>query len=247
MDSMKIRCLVIDDEPLAIEKLRSFISKVSFLELLETFQNGIDAIPLLNTGTIDLLFLDIQMEDLTGIQLLEVLHHKPYVVFTTAYSEYAIKGYELDVIDYLLKPISFDRFMVAVNKVADQIRLIDSARNNQLKDDEQKGIDFILVKADYHMQKITFDEILFIEGMKDYLRIHTPEKRVMTLQTFKNMEDILPYDKFCRIHKSYIVSLSKIEKIERNQVIINGERLPIGETFRKTFFDVLKKLGIIYQ
>lgn len=247
MDSMKIQCLVIDDEPLAIEKLKGFISKVSFLELVDTFQNGIDAIPLLKSNTIDLLFLDIQMEDLTGIQLLEILHHKPYVIFTTAYSEYAIKGYELDVIDYLLKPISFERFMLAVNKVVDKIRLIDSARKNNKEEEEQKGVDFILVKADYHMQKISFDEILFIEGMKDYLRIHTSEKRVMTLQTFKNMEDILPYDKFCRIHKSYIVSLSKIDKIERNQVIINGERLPIGETFRKTFFDLMKKLGIIHQ
>lgn len=244
---MKIQCLVIDDEPLAIEKLKGFISKVSFLELVDTFQNGIDAIPLLKSNTIDLLFLDIQMEDLTGIQLLEILHHKPYVIFTTAYSEYAIKGYELDVIDYLLKPISFERFMLAVNKVVDKIRLIDSARKNNKEEEEQKGVDFILVKADYHMQKISFDEILFIEGMKDYLRIHTSEKRVMTLQTFKNMEDILPYDKFCRIHKSYIVSLSKIDKIERNQVIINGERLPIGETFRKTFFDLMKKLGIIHQ
>jgi len=123
---------------------------------------------------------------------------------------------------------------------------MNAAQLNNESDNELQGPDFILVKADYHMQKIAFDEILFIEGMKDYLRIHTSEKRIMTLQTFKNMEEILPEKKFCRIHKSYIVSLSKIEKIERNQVIIKGERLPIGETYRKSFFDTMKKLGIIH-
>jgi len=245
MDSLKINCVVIDDEPLAIEKLKGFIEKIPFLNNVQTFQNAIDALPLLKTNTVDLLFLDIQMEELTGIQLLEILDNKPHVIFTTAYSEFAVKGYELNVDDYLLKPISFERFIQAVNKVVEKIQLKNSA---QIKsdDDESKNVDFILVKADYHMQKIAFQDILFIEGMKDYLRIHTPQKRIMTLQTFKNMEEILPESQFCRIHKSYIVSLSKIDKIERNQVFVNNERLPIGETYRKTFFDVMKKLGIIH-
>jgi two-component system, LytTR family, response regulator len=245
MDSLKINCVVIDDEPLAIEKLRGFIEKIPFLNILQTFQSAIDALPLLKTNTVDLLFLDIQMEELTGIQLLEVLDTKPYVIFTTAYSEFAVKGYELNVDDYLLKPISFERFLQAINKVVEKIHLKNSAQIKS-EDDESKNVDFILVKADYHMQKIAFQDILFIEGMKDYLRIHTPQKRIMTLQTFKNMEEILPESQFCRIHKSYIVSLSKIDKIERNQVVVNNERLPIGETYRKTFFDVMKKLGIIH-
>jgi two-component system, LytTR family, response regulator len=247
MDSLNIRCVVIDDEPLAIEKLRGFVAKVPYLQLVASFQSGIEAIPLLKSEQVDLLFLDIQMEDLTGIQLLEVLKNKPCVIFTTAYSEYAVKGYELDICDYLLKPISFERFMLAVNKIVDKLTMKPASETmNQRDSQEIKPVDFMLVKADYHMQKISFDDILFMEGMKDYIRIHTPEKRVMTLQTFKNMEEILPADQFCRIHKSFIVSLRKIEKIERNQVIIKGERIPIGETYRKTFFDLMKKLGIIH-
>jgi len=247
MDTLSIRCVIIDDEPLAIEKLKGFVTKVPYLQLVASFQSGIEAIPILKSEQIDLLFLDIQMEDLTGIQLLQVLNYKPCVIFTTAYSEYAVKGYELDICDYLLKPISFERFMLAVNKIVDRMTVNAKAEKmNKVETQDAKAIDFMMVKTDYHMQKITFDEILFFEGMKDYIRIHTHEKRIMTLQTFKNMEEILPADQFCRIHKSFIVSLNKIEKIERNQVFINGEHLPIGETYRKTFFDLLKKLGIIH-
>lgn len=243
MDTMKIRCVIIDDEPLAIEKLKGFVQKVPFLELVSSFQSGIEAIPMLRTSEIDLLFLDIQMEDLTGIQLLEHLQRPPCVIFTTAYSEYAIKSYELNVCDYLLKPISFDRFILSINKVVDKLRTV--VPKHQQEQEQQSQVDFMLVKADYHMQKIEFRDILYIEGMKDYLRIVTPSKRIMTLQTFKNMEDILPNDQFCRIHKSYIVSLKKIEKIERNRVLITSEYLPIGETYRKTFFDLMRQLGII--
>ena len=188
------------------------------------------------------------MEDLTGIQLLEILKEKPFVVITTAYSEYALKGYELDVTDYLLKPISFERFLQAVNKVADKVQEKrhfmepEEHANHNAKSPE---MDFMLVKTDYHMEKINYKDVLYIEGMKDYLGIITPEKRIMTLMNFSTMEEMLPSLSFCRIHKSYIIALSKIDKIERNQVIINKERLPIGDSYRKHFFDTLKRLGII--
>lgn len=249
MDQVTIKCVVVDDEPLAIEKLKGFISKVHFLELAATFQNAIDALQFLKTNKVDLLFLDIQMDDLTGIQLLEILSNKPLVVLTTAYSEFALKGYELDVTDYLLKPISLERFLQAINRVSDKINI---QRNQQVpvqmpiqEPARESKHDFILVKADYHMERVSFADILYIEGMKDYLGIVTAEKRVMTLMNFASIEALIDQDLFCRIHKSYIIALAKIDKIERNHIIIRKQRIPIGDSYRKGFFELLKSRGII--
>jgi two-component system, LytTR family, response regulator len=248
MDKVVIKCVVVDDEPLAVDKMAGFIRKVNFLELAGSFHSGIDAMHFIRNNPVDLLFLDIQMDDLTGIQLLEIMKDRPQVVLTTAYSEYALKGYELDVADYLLKPISFDRFLQAVNRVADKLKL---ARNlaedfSPLQPSPYWAVkDFILVKADYHMEKVVFREILYIEGMKDYLGIVTIQKRIMTLMNFSTMEELLPPTGFCRIHKSYIIALDKIDKIDRNHVIIQKERIPIGETYRKAFFEHLRSKGII--
>ncbi len=247
MDTMKIRCVVVDDEPLAIEKLKSFITKVPMLELAGTFSNAIDALQFMKINQVDLLFLDIQMDDLTGIQLLEIMTHKPQVILTTAYSEFALKGYEFDVVDYLLKPISLERFLQAVNRVADKFALsrprVEVNPQNYTASVAEK--DFILVKADYHMEKVTFRDVLYIEGMKDYLGIVTTDKRIMTLMSFNTLEELLPARGFCRIHKSYIIALAKIDKIDRNHVIINKQRIPIGDTYRRSFFDLLKSMGII--
>lgn len=249
MDQVKIRCLIVDDEPLAIDKISAFIRKLPMLEEAGAYTNALDAFNHLKSQDVDLLFLDIQMEDLSGIQLLEILKKKPYVVITSAYSEYALKGFELDVTDYLLKPISFERFIQSVEKVAD--RMAQTQKPPEIPAHSEhttsSGSDrtFMLVKTDYHMEKVCFDQILYVEGMKDYLGIITPQKRIMTLMSFNALEELLPSRDFFRIHKSYLIALSKIERIERNQVIINKERLPIGETYRKSFFSRLKALGII--
>jgi two-component system, LytTR family, response regulator len=248
MDQVKIRCLIVDDEPLAIDKISAFIRKLPILEETGAYTNALEAFNHLKSKDVDLLFLDIQMEDLSGIQLLEILKRKPYVVITSAYSEYALKGFELDVADYLLKPISFERFMQSVEKVVD--RMAQARRTSEILTPGQRhttaGADrtFVLIKTDYHMERVCFDQIQYIEGMKDYLGIITPEKRIMTLMSFAALEELLPPRDFFRIHKSYVIALAKIERIERNQVIINKERIPIGETYRKSFFSRLKDLGI---
>jgi len=244
---MKLKCIVVDDEPLAVEKLNGYIARVPFLELRASFTSGMDALQYLKDNTTDLLFLDIQMDDLTGIQLLEVLKNKPQVVFTTAYSEYAIKGFELEVTDYLLKPISFERFLQSVNRIYDKLnpkKNSDSPSDIPVANTPPQP-DFMFVKTEYRMEKVKFADIHYVEGMKDYLRIVSPDKRIMTLTNFKNMLSMLPEQQFCRIHKSYIINLSKIQSIEKSHVVVLNERLPIGDSYRKSFFDLLENLRLI--
>ncbi len=246
MDPIKIRCVVVDDEPLAVEKLAGFVRKTPMLELAGTFTNPLEALGFLKNNPIDLVFLDIQMEDITGIQLLEIMKERPHIILTTAYSEFALKGYELNVTDYLLKPISLERFLQAVDKVTDKMFQHPSGNGHQaMVTPAPAEREFILVKADSMMQKVCFSEILYIEGMKDYLGIVTTEKRIMTLMNFNTIENLLPAQGFCRIHKSFIIALSRIDQIERNHVIIKKQRIPIGESYRKAFFELLKAKGII--
>lgn len=236
---MKINCIAIDDEPLALDKIREYIKRVGYLNLLSTFDNAVDALEFLKEHKVDLIFLDIQMEELTGIQMLETLQDKPKVVLTTAYDEYALKGYELDVCDYLLKPVSFQRFLLACEKVYKQFdpkteiqKEPASASNNRLN--------YFFVKNGSKTQKINFEDILFVEGMKDYLRIWTTNEKVMTLLSFKKLEELLPSEKFIRIHKSFLISIDKIENIERNRIKIAGERLPIGNSYRRQFYKTIE-------
>lgn len=242
---MKINCIAIDDEPLALDIIRDYASKVSFLNLIETFDSALESLDFLKQNQIDLLFLDIQMDDLTGIQLLNVIKQKPLVIFTTAYDKFAIQGYELDALDYLLKPISFERFLRAVDKAYD--RLQPRIVNTVVAQDPPKGNstpgnndDFFFVKTEFHLEKVKFADILYIEGMGDYLLIQTQAGRIMTLQNFKKIEDVLPRGCFQRVHKSYIVALNKINKIERNRIYINQKIIPISDTYKKSFYDVLE-------
>ena len=241
-----LKCVIVDDEPLAIEKLVTYASKVPFLEIEKTFSNGLEALDYIKSNKIDLLFLDVQMEDITGIQLLEILKDKPYVVLTTAYDQFALKGYELDVSDYLLKPISFDRFLKAVHRIYDLISssVPQAHPLTPLTESRIKGPNFMFVKTEYRMQKVDFDDIYFIEGMKDYLRIVMANERIMTLTNFKSLMDMLPEETFYRIHKSFVINISKIDSIERNHVIILKERLAIGENYRKDFFAHLDRLKL---
>lgn len=220
-----INCIIIEDEPLAVKKLVNYIDKLPTLNLLETFNSAVSAIGFLKANFIDLIFLDIEMKELTGIQLLESINTKSKVIITTAYEKYAIKGFDLQVSDYLLKPITFERFIQACDKVTQDL-------NQQINNEHCK----IFVKTEYRLEGIETSEILYIEGMGDYRRIVTLQKKIMTLQTFKELTDLLPVDKFCRVHNSFIVSLDKIEKIERNRITIKGKLIPISDSYGKEFY-----------
>lgn len=232
---MSITCLIVDDEPLARNLLSDYAKKVISLELIGTCEGPLQALEFLKNKPVDLMFLDIQMPEITGIGLLKVLPKKPMVVFTTAYSEYALDGYELDVVDYLLKPISFERFLKAVNKV--QVRL----SSNQPTTAAQPADDFIFVKDGTKLVKIMIHDILYVEGLKDYVTIHTKTQKVISLQRLKSMEEQLPASLFVRIHNSYIVSLRAITSVHKNEVEIGSAFLPVGETFKKSFKEAIEK------
>jgi len=243
---MKISCIAVDDEPLALELIEEFARKVPFLNLVKVFDNALEAMDYLRQEKIDLMFLDIQMEELTGIQMLNILKPKPEVIFTTAYDKFALQGYELDVADYLLKPISFERFVKAVDKVHEKLYKSTAPKK---KPEEAPGYnpkaDYFFVKSGFKLHKVAFGEILYIEGQGDYLKIATPKVRIMTLQTFKAIEEILPEASFIRVHKSYIVAIDKIESIEGNMIRIADMHIPIGESYKKQFQAVLDKKKVM--
>lgn len=228
---MNLKVIIIEDEPLALKKVVGFIEKIDYLSLSKTFDNAIEAISYLKSNAVDLIFLDIQMEEFTGIQFLEAVKVRPKVIITTAYDKYAIKGYELDVADYLLKPFTFERFLQAVERVSNTIAEPQTPSNN----------DFIFVKSEYRLEKIKLSEILYVEGMSEYLRVVTKTKKVMTLLNFKSLEELLPKNNFLRVHKSYVVALDKIESIERNRIKIGNNIIPISESFKEIFYN---KIGI---
>lgn len=243
---MMIRCLVVDDEPLALDILADYIGKVPSLELVKATTNPIEALTIVQQDNIDLVFLDVQMPELTGIQFLKILNGRCQVILTTAYPQYALEGYDLDVVDYLLKPIAFDRFYKAVNKVL----LSSSAHSAPVPAAEPAPLpvaasnDFIFVKTEHKIQKIYLDDILYIEGLKDYISIFTPNERVITLQNMKKMEEVLPSGRFIRVHKSYIISLDKIESIERSRIFIADKIIPIGDTYRDHFFKLIETRNV---
>lgn len=228
---MNLKIIVIEDEPLALKKVVGFIEKIDYLSLSKTFDNAIEAISYLKSNAVDLIFLDIQMEEFTGIQFLEAVKIRPKVIITTAYDKYAIKGYELDVADYLLKPFTFARFLQAVERVS----------NSKVEPQTPSNNDFIFVKTEYRLEKIKLSEILYVEGMGEYLRVVTSDKKIMTLQSFKTLEEQLPKLNFARIHKSYIVAIDKIENIERNRIKIKEVLIPISDTYKEGFYN---KIGI---
>jgi len=222
---MRINCIIIEDSPLAVKKLEEFITQVPGLCLLQTFDNGIEALAFLKTEKVDLIFLDIQMEKLTGLQFIESLNSRPAIIITSAYSEYAVKGFDYDVTAYLQKPFSFERFLKAIDKAETKKNLPDK--------------EYMFVKTEYRMERVDFSDIIYIEGQGAYLRIITAKNKLMTLMNFKQMESLLPPSRFIRIHKSHIVALDKIEYIERNIVKIGGVLLPVGENFKERLYSVL--------
>jgi DNA-binding LytR/AlgR family response regulator len=236
-----IRCLALDDEILALDLLEDNVRKVPFLELVKKCQSAFEALDYLKHEQVDLIFLDVQMPDVSGIQFLKSLPTKPLVIITSAYEKYALEGYELDVVDYLLKPFSFDRFLRAINKASEQLELNNRTPISEAHEENRSIHDFIFVKADYKLVKIDFREILFIEGLKDYIKIYIGEKPVITLMSMKVIEDKLPANEFVRVHKSFIVALKKIRFIQRNFIQIGEREIPISDNYRDHLFSIINQ------
>jgi two-component system, LytTR family, response regulator len=231
---LKLNCVIIEDEPLARNLMIEYVKKVPSLNLIEAFSNPLASMETLRSASIDILFLDVQMPEITGISLLKILKKRPLVVLTTAYSQYALEGYELDVADYLLKPITFERFLKSVDKITQRLESAPMTQSTPV-DQPIPSSPFIFVKDGTKLVKVKLDEILYIEGLKDYVTIHTPHQKIVTLQRLKTLEEQLPANKFIRIHNSFIVSLDAIDVIQKNEVQIKGVALPIGDTYRKSF------------
>jgi len=231
-----IHVIIVDDEPLAQDVLETYIQKVPELKLVQKCSNALEANEALQKHQVDLMFLDIQMPQLTGIDFLKTLAHPPMVIFTTAYSDFAVEGFELNALDYLLKPISLERFMKAVNKAMDQLQLQRDAADTQSPATNEDEREFFFVKADKKLVKVRFDDIIYIEGLKDYVIIRMDDSRVITLQTMKSLEEKLPDEIFQRIHRSYIVNVQKIEALMGNMVEVmekgKVKHLPIGKNYR---------------
>lgn len=240
-------CIIVEDEPLARNLLSAYISKVPRLELKKAFSNALDALEYLRENNVDVLFSDIQMPEVTGITLLKLLKTKPLIILTTAYSEYALEGYELEVYDYLLKPISFERFLKAVEK---GIARLDGNKNQSIVTtvvQEATPVpdqDFIFVKDGTKLIKVNLSDIFYIEGLKDYVCIYTPQKKIVTLQTMKSLESSLPSERFVRVHNSFIVALAAIEEIEKDRLVINKTTIPISDTYKKAFREKVEKRQI---
>lgn len=234
-----IRCLAVDDESYASDIIATFINKTPFLELVGTTTNAFEALNLVQEGMVDLVFLDIQMPELTGIQFLKICGGKCKVILTTAYPEYALEGFDLDVVDYLLKPISYERFYKAATK-AQQILAPVQQEIVQL---QTQGNDFIFIKGDTKNKfiKVNYNEILYIEGLKNYVSVYTATQRIITYQALRELEVELPKPPFYRVHKSYIISIEKIKMIDGNTVYINDQSIPIGDTYKEEFFKVVRE------
>ena len=231
-----MRCLIIDDEPLAIELLEDFVSKVPFLSLVKSCSSAFEAIPVIQEGTIDLIFSDIEMPEFTGIEFMKSLEVKPMFIFTTAYSHYAVEGFNLNAVDYLVKPIPFHRFLTAVNRAQELFDLKTDAVETVVKPEvPQTQTDFIFVKSDYENLKVNLNSIRYIEGLKDYIKIYTDDpKPILTLNSLKAFEEKLPSN-FIRVHRSFIVSLDHINSVQRNRIIIDKVYIPIGQNYKDDF------------
>ena len=230
---MNLRCVAIDDEPLARECIVNYANEVHFLQMVGTGSNPVDLTRLLYEQEVDLIFLDIQMPFINGIDYLKMTQKLPMVIITTAYPSYALEGFQLDVLDYLVKPITFDRFFKAVAKAKDYHQLLSKS----VATDTEPAADYFFIKCDYKYEKIYFNDILYIEAMQNYVTIYTNKGKYITLLYLKNIEENLDKQRFIRVHKSYLVSIPKIECIENNEIIIQSFRIPISRNYREEVID----------
>ena len=234
---MSTKCIIVDDEPLAIEILESYVAKVDQLQLVSTFRNAISAFTFLQQESVDLIFLDIQMPKLSGIDFLKTLKHPPKVIFTTAFRDYAIEGFELEIVDYLLKPIPFDRFLKAVAKVFHQpINASAPSSKHEVVSDN-----YVYFKVDKKMIKTKMADVLYIESIKDYVKVKTSDKEIVTQQKISYLEESLPREQFLRIHRSFIVNLEKIDAYSATDVEIGKHNIPIGRNYKNDVMKVLAK------
>jgi DNA-binding LytR/AlgR family response regulator len=234
---MRIRCIAVDDEELALDLLEDNILKVPFLELRGRFRDAFEAMEFLKNEQVDLMFLDIQMPDLTGIQMIRSLKELPHVILTTAFEKYAVEGFDLHVVDYLVKPFSFERFLKAVNRVRDLVELSGKAMQSENRDNQDSAQEILFVKADYKYVRITMSEIEYIESLKDYVKIYCGERPVITQMSMKAVEERLPAAQFIRVHRSFIINRAHIKYIQRNVVKVGNREIPIGDLYRDQFFD----------
>lgn len=247
-----MKCIIIDDEPLAIDVLKDYCHKMDFVELVGSYTNPLEAISVIKTEKIDLIFCDIEMPQINGIDFIASLDNSPLFIFTTAYSQYAVEGFNLNAIDYLVKPISYTRFIKAISRAKE---VMEYRRDN---DHEKKSLGnpnvfpshgqpittsqhYIFVKAEYESVKINLDDIEYIQGLKDYLKIHVAgtNKTILTLMNFKEILDKLPPNQFLRVHKSFVINIGYIKTVQRNRILINDVRVPIGESYKSSFYSIL--------
>lgn len=242
---VKIRCAVVDDEPLALGLMASYVKKTPFLELTGSYSSAVQAMQELHDHPADLLFLDIQMPELNGLDFSRMVPQQTRVVFTTAFNQYAIDGYRVNALDYLLKPISYPDFLQAANKAQEWFKLVQQGQQAQQQPtaNETETIDSIFVKSDYKRIKIDLKDVLYIEGLKDYVKIYqeNTEKPILTLMSMKSLEEMLPAQKFMRVHRSYIVQKDKIRVIEHNRIVFGKTYIPIGDNYKQAFQDFLDK------
>ncbi|WP_158847204.1 LytR/AlgR family response regulator transcription factor [Algibacter sp. L1A34] len=241
-----MKCIIIDDEPLAIDVVESYVQQVGGIEIVAKCTNPLEAITLLNKHQVDLVFLDIEMPNLTGIDLVKAIDNIPQFIFTTAYPEYALDGFNLNATDYLVKPIPFHRFLKAISRAKEKYELENKVIiSTPLKEGMTPvNVDnFIFVKSEYENIKINIDTIIYLQGLKDYIKIYTSntQKPVLTLSSFKDILDKLPASKFIRVHKSYVVSIEHIKAIQKSKILVGDIRIPVGETYKET---VMKRLGV---
>lgn len=235
-----IKCLIVDDEELARNLVENYVKRLPNLELVAKCANPIEAIQVLQDHQVDLIFLDIQMPELTGMEFLKTLTQKPMVIFTTAYKEYALESYELDAVDYLLKPFRFERFLQAVNKVGSILQTKTTpAPQMEVQTTSEQVKDYILVKSNFKVFRLHLDDIVFIESMKEYVAYHTKEERILSLGSLKQLQVELPSTQFIRIHKSYIANISYITTLEGNMIHIDHKKLPIGTSYKE---EVMKRV-----
>ncbi|MCD0468590.1 LytTR family DNA-binding domain-containing protein [Flavobacterium sp. JAS] len=225
---MKIKCVLIDDEPLAIKVLQNYFANFTDFEVIGTFNNSLEALDFINSTTVDAVFLDINMPMMTGFELISLIENKTKVIITTAFREFAAESYDLDVLDYLVKPIPLPRFIKCINKITTEYNL-----KNNIKVETTKGDSHIFIKVDKKMMKINIEEILFVEGMKEYIKVVTPDKTYITHKSLTSLSEELPADRFLRIHKSYVIALNKVKSIEGNRIQIQSYTIPIGRNYSK--------------
>ena len=233
-----MKCVIIDDEPLAVELLVEFVGRVDSLELVTTFTNAIDAISIINQSQIDLIFLDIEMPHFSGIDFINAIEKKPLIIFTTAYSNYAVEGFNLGAVDYLVKPIPFNRFLKSVLRAQQIFAPKSLPMETPTANTPEIEHDFMFVRAEYENVKINFADILFIEGLKDYVKIYTTDnKYTLTLISLIKLENLLSSKGFARVHRSYIINIKHVKSIQKNKVLIADKRIPISESYKNAFFE----------